>query len=322
MSIVADTLRPFWLNGINNVSGRHATSFKSWLAGGEYFFQGIDSDNNLAFTPVDHALMMKSIAHDINRMTMAAIETAHGIPNPNELQDSTAWPLIRCYYAAFFACHAICRIFSISVTQIDAAQSTEVNKVISSSGWSGAPAKINTELYKMQIDSKNKIFLISKLGKSSHEKTWSQFGEILESLEDKLLLNSRLGTTHDNQTVAMLLRDIRQIIQYDRFKKHSNWLSHIRNKLNYHHEYGAWYPHDNSSQYRNELNECIKNWKKDPFDIHKFDESHTITKFTKGCSLILSLMHEMIQELAKRNSENNSFLEHGAFDLLSKDHTN
>lgn len=198
MTIVADTLRPFWLNGINNVSGRHATSFKSWLAGGEYFFHGTDSDNNLAFLPVDYALMMKSIAYDINRMSIAAIETAHGIPNPNELQYSTAWPLIRCYYAAFFACHAICRIFSISVTQIDAAQSTEVNKVIQSSDSGSALAKINNELYKIQIDSENKIFIISKLGKSSHEKTWSQFGQILESLEDKLLLNSRTGTTHDN----------------------------------------------------------------------------------------------------------------------------
>lgn len=316
MSVAAEVLRPFWLKGINNISGKSTSSFKAWLADGNYFFQEVDVNNKLVFVPVNFDEMMQSVAHDINRMSIAAIETIHGALNPNEITRSSAWALIRSYYASFFASHALCRIFCLIIPMIDQLQSNKLNQAIKSSGWLGQVNYVTNDLYRVEIDHQNNIFRLLKLTKGSHESLWKEFGNLLLDLEDKILLNINVGTTSDRQDTVMLLRSIRNIIQSEHCTHNSNWLSYIRNNLNYRHDYGAWFPHDRSSKFRSSFTECTKNWKKDPLNLVSYSESQNIIKFSKGCILIVSLLHELILELEKRNHDNDSFLKYGVFHIL------
>lgn len=317
MSVVGDALRPFWMSGINSISGELSTSFKAWLTEGEYVYQGLNANKELVFVPIDFDVLLKSVAYDINRMSMAAVESVHGIQNPNDLTRSTAWGLIRSYYSAFYACHAICRIFSVLIPKIDSPQSSKLNKIINSSGWLGDAIYVTDDLYKVTIDSINKTFILSKLAtKGHHEGAWKEFGLLLSGLETRILSNVSIGTIADRQDASMLLNQLRNILQSDRCTQSYNWLSQIRNNLNYRHEYGAWYPHEKSSKFRSSFHTNSACWKKDPSEIASHQEDHPILKFSKGCTLILSILHTLIIEMEKRNSDENSFLKYGVYRLI------
>lgn len=317
MSLIGDALRPFWLTGINGISGELTTSFKAWLSDGKYVFQGLNSDQDLVFVPVDYNTLIQSIAYDINRMSLAAVESVCGIKNPNDLTRSTAWGLIRNYYSAFYASHAICRMFAISIPKIDSPQSKQLNKVIASSGWMGGPILVSDDLYRVTIDSSNKNFILSKLAtKGHHEGAWKEFSSLLQKLENSILTNQNTGTTADRQDASMLLNQIRNILQSERCTNNSNWLSQIRNNLNYRHEYGAWYPHDKSNKFRNIFHENSSCWKKDPSEILVHREDHDMLKFSKGCTLIMSLLHTLIVDMENRNSYEDSFLKYGVSRII------
>ncbi|MBC3872017.1 hypothetical protein [Undibacterium flavidum] len=316
MSTFAEVLRPYWMAGINEVSGKSTTSFKAWLSEGKYVFQGVDSNQDLLFVPIDFDELKNAVAHDINRMAIAAFETIYGIDNPNELTRSTAWSLIRSYYASFFACHAICRIFAICVPKIDSAQSKTLNKIINSTG--NTNSRVSDELYRVEIDVANNVFRMSKQAKGSHEDAWKQFGILLRELEQKVLSSkSSASTVSERQDVALVLDDLRKILQTDNHNHSSNWLSFVRNKINYRHDYGTWYPHERSKNFRSDLISNYSSWKRNPFEISGYRENQDLLKFSKGSLLTISVMRELLEELRDRNSKGDSFLKHGALRLLT-----
>ena len=232
MSTLADVLRPYWMTGLNEVTGKTTTSFKAWLSEGNFFFQGIDANQNLVFVPTHWDELVRSVAHDVNRMGIAALESIRGIDNPNEISRSTAWPLIRSYYASFFACHALCRVFSICVPKIDGPQSKALNKTLMAAG--NTTQKISDELYRVEIDTGDRVFRMSKQVRGPHEDTWKQFGLLLNELERGVLSsNSSATTTVERQAVALLLSDLKKILQTDNHSQSSNWLSYVRNNINY-----------------------------------------------------------------------------------------
>jgi hypothetical protein len=68
-----------------------------------------------------------ALAADVNRCATAAFEsTCHVIEN-RQLPRSTAWLVIKSYYAAFFAAHSISRMFGTTFTPLDKTQAKSVN---------------------------------------------------------------------------------------------------------------------------------------------------------------------------------------------------
>ncbi|TNZ65346.1 hypothetical protein CGK42_24295, partial [Vibrio parahaemolyticus] len=80
-----------------------------------------------------------SFAFDINRMATSSFESIHGIEPNQNFPKSIGWLVVRLYYAAYYAAHAILRLFGISCSQFDQQESrviTEIAKV-----WGHLPDK-------------------------------------------------------------------------------------------------------------------------------------------------------------------------------------
>lgn len=312
MSAICDSLRPYWLQGINEITGKTTTSFRAWLTDGQYVFHGKTQNTPLSFYTAVPDTLIRSFAQDINRMAIASFETIHGIPSNLDIPRSTAWPLIRSYYAAFFAAHAICRIFGVSVSQIYSEQSKNLSKAIATSS---SELSVQQGLHRVDIDSVNNCFSIDKLPPHSHEETWKQFGSLLDRLLQNILTNPPSVPNSVIQDTSTVLYAILEIIQTTPCHKNYNWLSHMRNELTYQHLHGAWYPHERASRFRENVSENIISWKKDPIDLTMM-QKEPLARFSQGCALIVSLMRELIEDVALRNPNDDSFLSYGALRVL------
>jgi hypothetical protein len=80
------------------------------------------------------------------------------------------------------------------------------------------------------------------------------------------------------------------ILNFD--KKNGNWLSTIRNNLNYRHDYGAWYPHGEGQQWA-QVDTFFRSFLADPMRSVTVRESKIIVWFAKGCALVVSLFVEL-----------------------------
>jgi len=246
-------------------------------------------------------------------MGMAAFESIHGIPSRQDIPRSTAWTLIRGYYAAFFAANAMARIFDAWVSQMDKEQIIELNKAMVAIGEKPC---IHQGLHRVEIDPRTKSFSVCPLHKRSHEATWKEFGILIERLVQELLKDSH-SADKDAQEAAVLFLEILEVLRTSPCRNDYNWLSLIRNELNYQHKHGAWYPHYRVSRFREEVNRYIAGWKRSPSAM-LVPEEHILIRFSKGCAQLVSLMRELLQDLNRRNPNNDSFLRHGVMRVLNQ----
>lgn len=315
MAVVSDVLRPFWLPGISEVCGLTTTSFKAWLTEGNFVFVNQPTPvGEWQFYTGDSQNMLRAIAHDFGRMSSASFESICAIPAINEIPRSSAWSLIRCYYAAFFAAHAISRIFGEALTQIETSQKKALSKAIQANGGN---TKIDEGLHLFKIDINASTFTIYKLQFGSHEDTWHQFSRLLDKLSSDILIGTSFSVLQSRQEVNVLLGDILDIMKTSPFQRHANWLSHIRNEINYQHRHGAWYPHDGSKKFRDQIGINISHWRKNPA-IGKIKPDATLLRFSEACAALVGIARELVIEMSNRNSNNDSFLKHGALIVLKQ----
>lgn len=315
-SPVRDVLRAHWLPGISNVTGKTTTPLKGWLTDGSYVLNQYDAVNGIwsFYTGVPNELT-RAVAHDIARMAAACFESMHGVPSEKEIVRSTAWSLIRSYYAAFFAAHAFGRMFGDCVVHLEAFQSRKLNQAIAVSGL-GPPA-ITDGLHVLVVDPTSQSFSLQKLANGPHEDSWSQFAGLLERLSYLSLSKTPYASSANRQTVSVLLDEIVDILRTPPATRKSNWLSYIRNEINYQHRHGAWYPHEDSKNFRHEVETILTSWHKQP-TLPINPKSHPMARFSAACSALVALTRELVEEMAARNPDNDSFLKHQVLPVLKQ----
>lgn len=315
MGVVADVLRPFWVPGLAEVSGQVSTSFKAWITEGDFVFQHETKEKGACtFYSASGNRMLEAVAFDVSRMASSAFETMCGVPSRDELQRSTAWSLIRCYYAAFFAAHAISRVFGECVTQIDKNQRSVLNSTLQGAG---AEVRISEGLHSIVIDVRNSAFTISPLTHGTHEDSWAQFSILLDRLSTLALSSANHMDTQSRQEVAVLLLALTEVMRTSPCSRRGNWLSYLRNEINYQHRHGVWFPHEGSGKFRRLLTLRLGSWKKDA-KLEKIKSDQTVLRFGFACATIVSIARELVLELSSRNSGDKSFLKEGALLVLKQ----
>jgi hypothetical protein len=111
MSIIEDISRPFWLMGLNQVSGPKLKGIGGWICDEEYQVYTPVTRTSFVLSFGDGESLLDAFAGDINRIGSASFESAVGIVRTNPLRKSTAWLIIKTYYSAFFSAHALLRMF-------------------------------------------------------------------------------------------------------------------------------------------------------------------------------------------------------------------
>lgn len=321
MSIAVNEIRPFWMPGLNEVVGSQNYSLAEWLLRQEYYIYSAISQNQFILDlPGGDFVnnMLKAFAYDCNRMASAAFETMYSIERNAKIPKSTAWTIIKSYYAAFFAGHTIIRILGISCSQLSNHPAKKVGEIarlysndngfnISSSYYSCIYNRNRQQLAFDNIKSKGGV----------HESFWKVFYDCIQDLGERIL-NSPVIIS-ESQDVFSKLDELCQILSY---KGHNggNWLSSIRNRVNYRHELDTWFPH------RKIKDKNVENiyrgsfqWLDDPMKINLvIQPAKPLLLFISACNFIVALCRVLIIDMSQRCSRGKSYLVSGSLKLLNQ----
>lgn len=291
-----------------------AIDVKAWIANQGYF---IDVDlRKTEFTlrvsePTD---LERALANDLNRMAIATFESAAGIRPDQVLPRSIAWGAIRAYYASFFAAHTFMRLFGTSCSQLD---HEHVNKIFQSAqtfGKTGGLTSVETGFYAINIDQNFSSVTFRKL-KDSHKDTWAELLATIENLESTI--RSANAIKQHKLDASMLLTNLKSGISSAN-SINGNWLSTIRNSINYRHTHGVWFPYSTKAERSELLDAASRNWLQDSRPQGRPQRAGELENFFDVAVMLVSLVRELIAAASELSDPLNPAIKNGCMKLLNE----
>jgi hypothetical protein len=304
------------MHGLNDVSGNVYQKLSVWISDGKYQIYNQVDREAFCLNISDKEPLLKAFAYDCNRMSIAVIETIDSITLSQKLPKSRAWMIIQFYYSAFYAAHAILRLFGIACTQLDKSETNKIEHVADLFNNANG-VTITSGFYRCDYDNNNNLLYCKKLNTpqngGSHEKMWIVFQETLRSISNDILTGS--GSSITKQNVAAKLSELCDVLS----SRNSNWLSNIRNMTTYRHEYSAWYPYSKYQKYYDNLYDCISHWNSDPMNIVIWpNQDKELLSFMEACSMIVAICNCLIEDMTSRCSTGKSFHIYGPLAIINQ----
>jgi hypothetical protein len=308
-------MRPHWMSGIHVVNGQLQGGFREWIASRHYQIYSPIDTGRFCLTVADNRSLCASFASDVSRFAGASLETMQLCDELAITPKACAWLVIRSYYAAFYASHAVGRILGTSVSQLDAEQVGSVFVVADAYGQSQIAA-VQSGLYACIFDGRRRSIDCTKLGGSSggsHELFWTCFLALLRSIGNRILQASSVNS----QAVAAKLIDLSDNLCLEG-RNGGNWLSHVRNDVTYRHARGTWFPYRSGIRHDGLRRVQIK-WMKDPMEIDLSSfRGPSLERFIATCTFLVSLCHEILEDVARRCPAGRSFVASGPRAYLNR----
>ncbi len=307
MSIVTDQLRPFWLNNLNEISGRLEFGLAEWMRRGTYqITTPLKVGEFVLDIPSGDLDFQRAIAYDLARMSMAAFESIGNVQQHLSMPKSLGWMIIETYYSAFFAAHALLRTFGISLTQLESSLISNVQKIAVLYG-AGNGQTLGRGFYICVFDPTTKKLTCTHEGKNggSHEVMWKHFVNTMLAFSNEIL--SRSGLTTNQQNAAAKLSELCNCLKMNGCNA-GTWLSNVRNQANYKHEFGAWFPYKSRASYCDGIFSMKNDWMKKPEEIPIWNGTgRDLQRFTSACNVILALLKSTALDMSERCSTGKSF---------------
>lgn len=315
MSIATDVIRQFWMPGLNNVSGNPPKGLGGWFCDEEYHvYDPLEQDRFVLTIPKDSELL-SAFAFDCNRMAIASFESMIGIAKIQKFPKSMAWLVIKYYYSAFFAAHAILRMLGISCSQLQKDQTISINRIADLYSQTNNKT-VSQGFYKCEYDSYQKKLSCEKINSRGgvHETFWKVFYQRIGSLNNDILTKGR--SPSQDQPVSTKLLELCDNLSY-RNNHNGAWLSFIRNEVNYRHQLGSWFPYKDHQRYYFDLHDASKNWLQDPMKIVLFPQKDKkLMAFVETCNFITGLCRVLVEDMSQRCSRGRSFHTNGSVAFL------
>jgi hypothetical protein len=308
MSLIADALQPLIVPGILAIRGRmELSSFADAIMSprAAYDLDFDDLNQRMLFDFRDPGFLTTATAADCCRFSGSAFQTVSSITDVSFDKDSMPWELIKFYYSAFYAGHAIIRLLGESCTFFDGRHISRIDSFGKTIGRTPG-FRIDTGLYRCTIASSTTKLTCTKLTGGTHESFWKVFGERLGTATDDVLRGPLVPT--DAQAVFGQLAAFALLV-----KRHGSyrWLSTLRNDIQYRHRYELWYPSGIGQRDRQTLSRLISQWKLDPM-IMSPDAAHgDLGEFILTCAFIVALCRVLIIRIMENSPRGRSFLQYG-----------
>jgi hypothetical protein len=316
--ILEDSIRPFWVQGLNDISGHVVKGLGGWIRDEDFqIYSGVQADS-FALAVADSRSLLSAFAADVNRLSTASLESAISVARIEGLPRSTAWTIIKSYYSAFFAAHSILRILGLSVSRFDGNQVNSVNKIANVFGAILQPATKGH--YRCTFDSSKKELSCTKINLGSggvHEAFWSVFNARLRQLSTDVLI-LKIGTIANNQVASAKLSELSENLCGDPATGGS-WLSFMRNEVNYSHRWGTWYPYEGyQATHGDRLYDGHFIWVEDPLRIDLASYAgRDLLRFQQTCNFLVALCRALVIDMSRRCSTGNSFHTYGPLAILN-----
>lgn len=302
--------RCFWLPGLNAVAGRQTGGLGGWLVGRDYQFHCPVGDGTFDLYVANTAPFLASVAADCSRLVCAAMESVRELRHAAHSPKASAWLLIRLYYASYFAAHGILRMFGTSVSQVDEHQTAAAEEVAELWSMLGAGA-IGAGTYVCQFGHARHVLECRRPRTGSggaHEALWATVRSRVQDIETGLLLNGLADSV--TQGVADKLTEFRHNLCLQGCNG-GNWLSMVRNGINYRQEYGCWFPY-HDAELRSDLLRWCDHWKDDPMTLPlQASRERPLRCFVVTAAFLIAWCRAMANDMSQRCAQGRSFLATG-----------
>jgi hypothetical protein len=306
VSLVADALQPFLVRGLTSLSGRaQGLGIPDIITDETKKGYDVDFDDVGGFISIDFReinSIVPAIALDCCRFSSASFQSILKVPDDILDKTTTPWSFVRLYYAAFYAGHALIRMFGESCSYLDR---RHVRRLSEMGELLGRPPSFTIEsgLYHCVV-SVAATGLKMKRARGSvggaHESFWDVFGTLMDRVADETLRGPLAAA--DAKAVFLKLGACRNTLRSNGCRAH-NWLSDVRNNLQYRHGYGVWLPLQITKRVKESLSRSADQWNKDPMDIDiPTTQRADLPEFVAACIFIVALCRVMLVRIADRSS--------------------
>ena len=289
-----------------------ALDVKAWVANQNYFFTQDIAAASFSLRASDPSQLRQALANDLNRLASAAFESAAGIGLDSALPRSLAWGAVRSYYSAFFAAHAFMRLFGTACVQLDDEHVAQVFSAAQVMGRSNGLPALDSGFFAVSIDAAFQAVTFRRL-KDSHRDTWATLVLVVDTLQAGLPATTALSS-HKLEASA-LLSDLKTQLTRSGSTK-GNWLSTMRNTINYRQSHGAWFPYNKSADPAI-LESAARAWKNStgPGPTTSLSELDCFFQTSVG---LVALVRELTSVAAGLNSPVSPTFTNGCLKLLNE----
>ena len=297
--LLCEALFPYLMPSILNLSLPSAAG-----GVGEIFYASsrigflVTFDNSQKSTRIeffDDLVLSEAFAHDIARLSCASFQSIAQVSEDILKTSSVPWCLIKAYYSAFYAAHAILRMIGQSCSFLQSSQIGRISAVASAMG-SISTFVLERGVQHIVTDYAGSAFAFKKAGSSnagSHEVFWRIFVGSLRTIQERVLQGPL--TRSENQAVYNSLFALTQSL------KEETWLSLVRNEIQYRQSYGSWFPSKIADREKVRLSGLAVRWKDDPLNVSIEQSSNEIDRFISTCVLIVAMCKNLIEFVSERS---------------------
>lgn len=310
MSAAADALQPQLVRELLNLRGRaHPRYIMDVIVDGPK--AGYDLDFNAAASSItidfrEPTFLGSAIGGDASRFASAAFSSARGVANALDDADTLSWGLLRLYYSAFYAGHAVLRLLGRSCSYLEAPHIAQIRRLATALG-SPPPFAIGGGLYACTLNSaQTGLEFTQARGRvgGAHEAFWEVFDSFLSEATEEVLKN-RIAPA-DARNVFLKLEGLRRILARG---AGASWLSAVRNEIQYRHGRGVWAPPTVNRAGRGVLHRIAGQWLRDPMAIElDAPAGAELGAFVTACTFTVGLCRVVLERVAEGSAAGaNSF---------------
>jgi hypothetical protein len=307
--MIGEALRVFLIKGYVDTQSSNKKGINDWLVKGSYYLSSSPNISEFAIGVNDTQEFLSALAYDINRLSLASLESLNNVRISEFTPKFMGWNLINYYYSAFFSMQCLLKLFNCSFSNIEKQTVTSFSKVIDAYGFSIIP---QAGLYQVEVISNTINFKKTGGGKKgSHESAWEVFHTLLNKMtSSKSPLYGTL-TTENAQIVVDKLEELKKALSNNGANE-GQWFSQIRNLVNYSQGLGVWYPYKIDNKSAQDVLALKSLSSKDLLDIElNIYSKNDMEYFTRSCQIINALCYTVLLDLKKINKK--SFVDAGIY---------
>lgn len=334
----ADGVRQLYVPRLNALSSCSSIGLRTWLSESEnYIPVSLSAPGCFEVDFYDISEALSAWAHDIVRLTCASFETVDAITEIPNQRKFLAWPLVEYYYSAFYSAHSTLKICGFGLIQLNGQIIRQIERRAET--LSAELSHLSQGTYCVNIspsESKMVFYLVSKYN-DSHRGLWHRYYDFLnvlsgfsvstDALDSNCIRTRRASEAypqsvyaqlpqHDAEIVAGRIECVKSVLNK---RGDCNWLSWVRNSINYNHAFGIWYPYKSFKGEYEKLIPMRGLYRRNSLDDNLIStgKESELVQFVKCCQQINAFNLDLIKDLSVRHPENKSFLKKGPLAYLN-----
>jgi hypothetical protein len=227
---------------------------KLWLSEGNFYVNNKPPDLSLFCQSIDD--VRKCLSLDAFRFASHAAQTVYELEKGSAYQKLTSWRVIQTYYAAYYSAHSILRFFGRSFSHLEAGHVNFLKGRCNSEA--GYTPNLPSSYYLISLSPPGKNLEFQKCSES-HKDLWRCFHNFLIETSSEVL--SLRASEERKQTFSQKFTELAEVLTNRGRTPVGNWLSVVRNDVNYKSLHGVWFPFNGNTPSFETLMRQVREWR-------------------------------------------------------------